>query len=128
MASAADYSQHHAEDRITKHLLELDRQQAAREQAPGYSVYLTHLSPFSFSEKNIVHVGLPQKWKGGGEGRWGRLVTFPHDNLQRLGQEAAERKEERIKELETKKEGKQQQWGCKGGGWSWRELGIEPCE
>jgi hypothetical protein len=69
-------------------------------------------------------VGLPQKWKRGGEGRRGRLVTFPHDNLPRLGQEAAERKEERIKELETKKEGKATAVGMQGGGCSWRELGL----
>lgn len=105
LASAADHhSQHHAEDRMTKHLLELDRQQAAREQAPGYSVYLTHLTPLSCSEKNIVLVGLPQGWEGGRGGETSDVVSARRF-LQRLGQEAAERKEERRRRSDTEKEG-----------------------
>lgn len=110
LASAADHhSQHHAEDRITKHLLELDRQQAAREDFPGYSVYLTHLSPLSCSEKNIVLVGLPERWKGGRGGEAGGKaceVVYTRQFLQLLVKEAAERKEERRRRLETEKEGK----------------------
>jgi len=109
LASAADHhSHHHAEDRITKHLLELDRQQAALEQAPGYSVYITHLTPLSCSEKNIVLVGLPPGWEGGRrgeeeEGAAGDVVSA-RVFLQRLGQAAAEKKEEEKGRTETERE------------------------
>lgn len=99
LASAADHHSHyHAEDRITQHLLELDRQQATLEQAPGYSVYITHLTPLTCSEKNIVLVGLPPGWEGrrGGEEEGGETdnIVSARVFLQRLSQAVEEKKEE----------------------------------
>ena len=109
LASAADHhSQHHAENRITKHLLELDRQQAAQEQSPGYSVYLTHLTPLNCSEKNIVLVGWPQGWDRGRVGEGGGEasdVVSAQRFVQQLDEEATERKEERRRRSETEREG-----------------------
>lgn len=95
LASAADHqSDYHAEDRITKHLLEVDRQQAAREEAPGYCVYLTHLTPLTCSEKNIVLVGTPPGW-GGGKG------GLPDSKEAPLFQKACEKGNSNVENVRT---------------------------